>query len=112
MNSFHSYRAASPVRDQVFELEQYGRPLLCTEYMARPEDSTFEAILPIFDDHSIGAYSWGLVDGRSQTKYAWDSWNEPVVGEPELWFHDVLRADGTPYIEAEADYLRGLLGAR
>jgi hypothetical protein len=30
--------------------------------------------------------------------------------EPEVWFHDILRSDGTPYDPAEADFLRRITG--
>lgn len=106
--SFHSYSGPDIVSDQLGDLRQYGRPLLCTEYMGRPE-STFEEILPLFDQFDVHAWSWGFVDGRSQTKFHWSSWEEPVVGEPDPWFHDVLHPDGTPYDGDEADFLRGLL---
>ena len=106
--SFHSYSGPGIVDEQLRDLRQYGRPLLCTEFMARPE-STFEEILPLFDQFGVHAWSWGLVDGRSQTKFPWSSWDEPVLVEPDPWHHDVLHPDGTPYDDAEADFLRGLL---
>ncbi len=69
--SFHSYSAESIVVEQIASLQAYGRPVLCTEYMARPLGSTFEAILPLFAAEDIGAYQWGFVNGRSQTIYPW-----------------------------------------
>jgi hypothetical protein len=66
--SFHSYSGPTVVDSLLGDLRQYGRPLLCTEYMGRPE-STFEALLPVFQQFEVHAWSWGLVDGRSQTKF-------------------------------------------
>jgi hypothetical protein len=109
VNSFHTYLGPDAVQARVAELLEYGRPLLCTEYMARPEDSTFEAILPIFEEHQVGAYSWGLVNGRTQTIHPWTSWLNPSTEEPDPWFHDILREDGQPFDEAEAVFLRELL---
>jgi hypothetical protein len=88
------------------------RPLLCTEYLARPLESRFETHLPVFRELDIGAISWGLVSGRTQTIHPWWSWFDEEPGpEPEVWFHDVFRADGTPYEAAEAGFLRDFLRA-
>ena len=47
------------------------RPLLCTEYLARQLHSRFESHLPIFRERDIGAISWGLVSGKTQTIHPW-----------------------------------------
>ena len=103
--SFHSYLGPNEVRDQIADLELQQRPIWCTEYMSRP-GSTFSEILPIFAEKKHGAFSWGLVSGRTQTIYPWKSWLMPDVSEPDPWFHDVLRSDGTPFDPAEATFLR------
>ncbi len=110
--SFHHY---GDVDDLVQLCERLGsktdRPLLCTEYLARDLKSRFDTHLPIFREKHIGAISWGLVSGKTQTVYPWWSWlDETPKPEPEVWFHDVLRADGTPFDEAEVAFLRRLLG--
>ena len=107
--SFHTYSGVGTAGVQVFELQAYGRPLLCTEYMARPLDSTFQDILPLFADEDVGAYNWGFVDGRIQTIYSWSSWISPETDEPDPWFHDVLHSDGTPYDAAEIAVIRGVV---
>ncbi len=78
--------------------------------MARPTGSTFTAILPYFKAEGIAAINWGFVDGKSQTKFPWDSWHKPYPDEPTPWFHDVLRADGTPYDAKEAEVIRTAMG--
>jgi len=55
--------------------------------------------------------TWGLVSGKTQTIYPWDSWNETYTEEPPIWFHDILRADGTPFDPAEVEFVRKLTGA-
>jgi len=36
-------------------------------------------------------------------------WKKPyTMEEPTIWFHEVLRADGTPYRQAEVDLIRKL----
>ena len=106
--NFHIYSDLEKTKERVEILKKYNRPLICTEYMARPEGSTFEAILPYFAEQKIGAYNWGFVDGRSQTIYPWDSWRKEYTAEPDLWFHDIFRGDGTPYKEEEVKLIRSL----
>jgi hypothetical protein len=42
-------------------LKHYGRPVICTEYMARSVGGTFEAVLPIGKEEQVGMINWGLV---------------------------------------------------
>ena len=58
----------------------------------------------------IGAYNWGFVAGKSQTIYPWDSWQKAYAAEPPVWFHDIFRPDGTPYIADEVAYIRRVTG--
>ena len=90
------------------ELKTHGRPVLCTEYLARSANSLFETHLPCFQKEKIGAYNWGLVEGKIQTIYSWQS--EGGMEEPEVWFHDIFRRDGTPYRLAEIELIRTLTG--
>jgi Cellulase (glycosyl hydrolase family 5) len=106
--SFHVYADAAKTLALLEKLEQLERPLICTEYMARPVGSSFEAILPIFKKHHVGAINWGLVAGKTQTNYPWDSWQKRYDAAPELWFHEVFHASGTPYSQAEVDTIRTL----
>lgn len=108
INSFHQYEGPEEFTEVMNHLKQYERPLLCTEYMARGNESTFEDILPIMKENNIGAYNWGFVAGKSQTIYPWDSWTKTYTAEPELWFHDIFRTDGTPYRQAEVDLIKQL----
>lgn len=107
--SFHNYADPSGFNDRLGELFQFGRPMLCTEYMARTLGSTVEAILPIMKHHNIGAYTWGFVAGKSQTYLPWDSWQKPVTA-PQLWFHDLLNTDGSPYRPGEINTIKQLTG--
>jgi hypothetical protein len=104
--SFHSYGPRAEMERCVQSLLHFGRPIVCTEYMSRPTGSTFEAILPVLKEHRIGAINWGLVSGKTQTIYPWDSWEKAYTAEPEVWFHDIFRADGTPYIAKETEFIR------
>ena len=103
--SFHCYENKAGMEKHIQDLSRYGRPMLCTEYMARPLNSTFKKILPLLKKYNVGAYNWGFVAGKSQTNIAWDSWQKPYEKEPDMWFHDVFRANGKPYCEKEVAYL-------
>lgn len=106
--SFHDYGPPHAMKERIEQLRTYNRPLVCTEFMARGNGSTFEAILPLLKEHNVGAYCWGLVDGRTQTKQPWSTWQAPIVGEPEPWHHEVLHADGSPYSQSEVDLIQSL----
>lgn len=102
--TFHNYKDAANLTRQIQRLQETGRPLICTEYMARPEGSRFETHLPVFKAHRVGCYNWGLVRGKTQTHLSWTS--PPGAEAPDLWFHDILHPDGTPYNPAEAAAIR------
>ena len=108
--SFHDYGKPDVTQRRIDELKTYGRPLLCTEFMARGNGSTFEEALPLFKKERVAAYCWGLVDGKSQTKYPWPTWQMPELGEPDPWHHDIFHTDGRPYREAEVKFIKELTG--
>jgi hypothetical protein len=108
--SFHDYGPPESMQRRIRELRKYERPLLCTEYLARGNGSTFEAVLPILKKEKVAAYCWGLVDGKTNTKYPWKTWQMPILGEPDLWHHEIFHADGRPYREAEVNLIRELTG--
>lgn len=103
--SFHCYEDKKGVEKRITDLKRYNRPMLCTEYMARPFGSTFKDILPVLKKYNVGAYNWGFVAGKSQTNCPWDSWNTPYESTPDLWFHDLFHPDGQPYDQKEIDFI-------
>jgi hypothetical protein len=109
--SFHNYGWPENFEQQVKFLEQFHRPIVCTEYMARNIGSTFDTILPIARLYHVGAINWGLVAGKSQTWIPWDSWQRPyVTDQPMVWQHDIFYPDGTLYRQREAEIIRELTG--
>lgn len=105
--SFHDYSWPEKFLSRIRQLQAYGRPLVCTEYMARGMGSTFDATLAIARAERVGMINWGFVCGKSQTNMPWDSWKNPYTfAPPSLWFHDVLHTDGTPYRAHEVELLR------
>ncbi len=111
--TFHNYSWPESFKAEIAWLRRFHRPILCTEYMARSVGSTFDTILPLAKQERVAAINWGFVAGKTQTYYPWESWDHPYVKEqPPVWFHEVLRGDGTPYRQAEVDLIRRLTGAR
>jgi len=109
--TFHNYGWPEEFEAKIHELQTYHRPIICTEYMARGAGSTFDGVLPVAKKYNVGAINWGLVAGKTQTYFPWDSWDKPyVLSEPTVWFHEVFRQDGTPYRQREVEILRQLTG--
>lgn len=102
--SFHNYFKAGSLERQILQLQKYDRPILCTEYMSRTSGSLFETHLPIMKKYKVAAYNWGLVSGKTQTIYTWE--DRPGGAEPNIWFHDIFRKDGTPFSSKEIQFIR------
>jgi hypothetical protein len=115
--TFHHYWPAEKLKRQITKLKQYGRPVICTEWMARSCGSLVSTNLPVFALEKVGCINWGLVAGKTNTIYQWQELN-PVKGEfdlhvpPGLWFHDLFRPDGTPYDVSEIETFRKYTGFR
>lgn len=109
VNSFHDYGWPEQFERRAKQMLSYGRPVLVTEYMARGNGSTFDGSLPLGQKYNLAMINWGLVDGKSQTRLPWDSWKKPYTfDQPTIWFHEVFRADGKPYRQAEIDLIKRL----
>jgi len=106
--SYHSYDPNPAFTERVKAMEALadGRRILCSEYMARTQNNTVPEMLPILRAHGIDAINWGLVDGKTQTKYPW-GWSAEK-GEPPVWFHDLFNPDGTLRYPAEGEVFRRL----
>ena len=117
--TFHTYRGKD-LEGNISRLKEIGRPLICTEYMARELGTTFQFSLPIFKDHNIGCYNWGLVVGKSQTHFNWETVSGldkkkedeeflqagDIIPEPDLWFHDIFRKDGSAFDDGEVAFIK------
>jgi hypothetical protein len=111
--SFHDYGKPAEFKQRVRWLEKYHRPIVCTEYMARPRGSTFQSILPIAKEYRVAAINWGLVAGKTQTYLPWDSWKNPYTDrQPQQWFHEIFRTDGTLYNAEEGTFLRKIISGQ
>ncbi|MET0474800.1 MAG: 1,4-beta-xylanase, partial [Mycobacterium sp.] len=106
--TFHSYGKPEDFEACIDELAPMKRPILCTEWLARPEGSTIEGCLPIAKRRNVGMFNWGLVAGKTQTYLPWDSWDHPDQAPPAEWFSDLLRPDGRPYRDSEVRTIRSV----
>jgi hypothetical protein len=105
--TFHNYNDSASLESAIQTLKSFDRPLVCTEWMRRPI-SMFATHLHIFKRERVHCIHWGLVSGKTQTIYPWGS---PAGGpEPEVWFHDLFRSDGTPFDPAEIGIIKAHTG--
>ncbi|MBM3176926.1 MAG: cellulase family glycosylhydrolase [Bacteroidetes bacterium] len=107
--TYHHYGPPEQHQKLIDTLKRIGKPLICTEYMARTRGSFFSNIMPMLKEQNIGAINWGFVAGKTNTIYAWDT-PMPDGQEPPVWFHDILRPDGSPYDSAEITTIKKLTG--
>jgi hypothetical protein len=105
--TYHNYEDEKKHRVCIDSLKKLNRPLLCTEYMARTRGSRFDNIMPMLKDENIAAINWGLVAGKTNTIYAWDT-PMPDGAEPKVWFHDIFRKDGSVYNAKEVAVIKDL----
>ncbi len=107
--SFHSYGNGAEYEKLVNGLATSNRPMICTEFLARGNGCTFEEVLPVAKRLNTGAMCWGLVNGKTNTIYNWDSWKTPNTEEPKVWHHDIFRKDGTPYSVEEINFIKEIV---
>ena len=135
INTFHNYSFVEQFAQAIAWMKQYGRPVICTEYMARNIGCLFDTVLPLARTQNVGMINWGFVVGKTQTDLPWDSAQHPyttasayggtsfqIVVEPNgikpvgpyagetppVWQHEVLQADGTPYRDYEVQLIYDL----
>ena len=109
--TYHNYNDEKEHALVIDTLAKYGRPMICTEYMARTRGSKFQNIMPLLKQNNVGAINWGFVSGKTNTIYAWDT-PMPDGSEPKVWFHDIFRKDGTPYSQEEIELIKSLTGKK
>ncbi|MGN6164610.1 MAG: 1,4-beta-xylanase [Flavisolibacter sp.] len=107
--TYHDYEEPQWHQRVIELLKVNGRPLICTEYMARTRNSRFSNVMPLLKKQNVGAINWGFVSGKSNTIYAWDT-PVPDGSQPAEWFHDIFFANGKPYREDEVNLIKKLNG--
>ncbi|MBK1879314.1 cellulase family glycosylhydrolase [Pelagicoccus mobilis] len=125
LHSIHSYRDVEGTKKVIAPYLEDGRPIFVTEWLNRYGGSIPQSMLPYFKENKYAAINWGFVSGKTQTTFHWKSRQgrnvekELAEGnvvkpgesfpEPEVWFHDLLRMDGTPYKAEEIEVFKELL---
>jgi hypothetical protein len=104
--TFHCYAPAKQVEIAVKMFQRFERPIICQEYLARNFGNTFETVMPVLKENKVGAINWGLINNKCNFHLPWG--HKHGDPEPEIWFHDILRRDGTPYDQAEYDFVRSM----
>ncbi len=132
MQSVHGYFPPDRLEKLIIDTRRDGRPVMMTEWLARPLGSTVESCLPVMKKYRVAAVQWGFVSGKSGTIWPWSSRMEdgravnlnakraagevvrPVepYPEPEVWFHDLLREDKTPFDPRETEIFKELTGKK
>ncbi len=108
--TYHNYSSYEGMAKEIANLKSFGKPVLCSEYMARGQKSDFETILPLLKKENVGAINWGFVDGKTQTKYPWE---HPLnVTSVDPWHHEIFKKDHTPYDPSEVDFIKQLTGIK
>ena len=113
--TFHAYWHAERVRQFIDHLSSYRRPILCTEWMARPVGSRITDQLELFKTRRVGCFQWGLVQGRSQTHLPWPADLVEAHGghaDQSVWFHDLLDRSGEAYDPQETCLVKKLVETR
>lgn len=128
IHSIHSYSNAENLRKIILDYKSDGRPVVVTEWLARTNKSEVATCLPVMKELNVGAVNWGFVSGKTGTVWPWSSRNingkrlnvaelraegktvspKGPFPEPEVWFHDLFRLDGTPYDPKEIKVFKKL----
>ncbi|MDX2005493.1 MAG: hypothetical protein SFU83_09480 [Meiothermus sp.] len=107
--SFHGYLQTPQLEARIAWLQGHGRPVICTEWMARTLGGSYQEQLPVFKARQVGCYQWGLVNGRTQCQYSWLNLPGDTPDPQHGWFHDIFYPDGTPYRPEENRFIRDFL---
>ncbi len=115
--SFHCYERLPETVLLLDILEDYGRPLICSEWLLRITGQSVQSIFPLFYSKRIACYNWGLVAGKYQTYEPWNMlWEQYDRGEGgsldfTKWQHDLLRPNLRPYDPVETELIKRLCDA-
>lgn len=115
--SYHSYSNYLVNAQIIRKLKEYGRPIICTEWLGRVLHNTVQEMFPLFYVEKIGCFNWGFVAGKYQTYEPWNAtWEQYYRGELQdvdftKWFHDLYRPSHRPYDPKEIELIQTLTKA-
>ena len=107
--TFHCYQSADGTRKVLKDMVQLGRPVICTEWLYRPNGCDIPNILPIYKETGVGSMIWGLVNGKSQTHLPNGVYTPNFKGP---WKHDLYRPDHTPYDVKDLEIIKKATGVK
>ncbi len=109
--TFHYYGPYTGMIQAIENLRSlYNRPLINNEWLNRLGGNNIAEIFPLFYLEKIGSYSWGLMQGYSQTFEPWGGMFDDafLAGNKDLtkWQHDLYRFNGYPYDPRETNLIK------
>lgn len=102
--TFQSFENASQVEDLLMLLRRFDRPVICSDWLMRQQDSTFEKLLPLFSVNRVGWFNRGLVRGKTQQWIQQKQYRS--AADAEVWQQDVLNEDGEAYSDKEVELIQ------
>ena len=107
--TFHNYSKAEDMEKEIKELLKRNRPLICTEYMARTNGSTFETHLPILKKYNVGGDQLGFCKRQEQYYFSLGSKKKGVRNQ-KPGFMIFSEMTGTPFDKNEVAMIKNLTG--
>lgn len=110
--SYHDYNSYAKNVEIIHFLKKLGRPIVCTEWLARCMQNNVEEMFPLFFLEKVGCYNWGFVAGKYQTFEPWEHVWSDLEKNPNLnfdftkWFHDLYRPSLRPYNPKEIEIIK------
>lgn len=110
--TYHNYENMEKNVKIIRYLRKFGRPIMNTEWLARPLGSNIADLFPLFYLENVSCYNWGLVAGKSQYYECWNNlWDRYDAGTDtstdfRFWFHDLYRPSLRPYDPHETELIR------
>ncbi len=110
--SFHHYGTYESTCQLLKSLKRSGRPLVCTEWLARILHNNVEEIFPLFYLEKVACYCWGHVAGKTQYNEPWGVMLKKYEKDPTIdydltkWFHDIYRGNLFPYNPKEVNLIK------
>ncbi len=107
--TFHWYGDKESTKWKISTFKVSGRPIICTEWMNRNNNCTIKEVLPVYRENNVGCFSWGLVNGKTQTHLCWGHKPENLPYTKQ-WQHDIFHGDFTPYNKEEVEIIKQTIG--
>ena len=110
--TYHDYSCFETSVIILKNLLSLGRPVVCTEWLARCMDNTVFNMFPLFYLEKVGCFNWGFVAGKYQTFEPWNSVWSSYEKNPDIkfdftkWFHDLYRPSFRPYDPKEIELIK------